>query len=147
MKNIKLLFALFIISILTLSCSKDNEAPITQPTQVSYTPIGYFQGTFSFSPISEENTLKLIFVFEKEDKLLVGFNATTLTSSSGLIKGSYNVAGNKITGTFKVENTIPSVTYNFTGDFDPKTAKYNATFTGTGVNVSNSGTILLDKIL
>jgi hypothetical protein len=139
MKNIKLLFALFIISILTLSCSKDDPAPVAN----NYTPFGYFQGTFNI----EDDSLKLIFVFENENKLLVGFNATTLTTSSALLKGTYTVAGNKISGTFINPNAIPVITYNFTGDFDPKTAKYVATFTGTGTNFSNSGTIVLNKVL
>jgi hypothetical protein len=143
MKNIKLLFALFIISILTLSCSKDEPAAATVAETPNYKPIGYFQGTFNVA----DDSLKLIFVFENENKLLVGFNATTLTTSTALLKGSYTVTGNKITGTFINPNAIPIITYNFTGDFDPKTAKYVATFTGTGTNFSNSGTIVLDKIL
>ncbi len=139
MKITKLFFCILIISILTLSCSKDDPAPVAN----NYSLIGYFEGKF----IIEDDSLKLIFVFEKEDKLLVGFNAMTLTTSNALLKGSYTITGNKISGTFINPNVIPSTTYNFTGDFDPKTGKYNATFTGTGTNVSNSGTIVLNKVL
>ncbi len=148
MKHFKIFSFAFLLLAITLSCSKDEPVPVV-PVATNYSPIGYFQGTINFLPSSSDNTLKLIFVFEKEDKLLVGFNIMTLTSSnnSGLLKGLYTVAGNRISGTFINPNTIPTVTYNFTGDFEPKTAKYTATFTGIGTNVSSSGTILLEKML
>ncbi len=149
MKAIKLLTILFFISLCTLSCSKDDATQDSvKPTPINYSPFGYFQGKYIVSNTNPVSSIKLIFVFENEGKLFVGFNETTLTNSlaGNTCKGTYTVSGNKIFGTFLKPDPIENRTYSFVGDFDPLTAKFSGTI-GKNTNTTDIGTLEFDKKL
>ncbi len=120
--------ALFIFSLLLISCSKDNDTATSQNT-VTYAAFGYFKGAVSYP---NEEPIPLIFILEESNKLLVVQNSNTINESNNLLKGSFTLTGNQISGSYVNANILPPTTFNFSGSFDIKTAKISGTI-GTGI--------------
>jgi hypothetical protein len=143
MKNLKTAITILLLSIFAVSCSKDDSTPVTEKTP-DYIPFGYFQGNIEFAPFTVDDKFPAIFVLENDNKLLVGFNSVTLNQTTNLLKGSYTVTGNQISGSYINANIIPPTTYRFIATYDSKTAKFSGTL-GLNTNTSGLGTIAFEK--
>jgi hypothetical protein len=139
----KKIISILAFSIFAISCSKDDSAPVTEKTP-DYIPFGYFQGNIEFAPFTADDKFQAIFVLENNNKLLVGVNSVTLNETTNLLKGSYTVIGNQISGSYTNTNILPPTTYRFIATYDSKTAKFSGTL-GLNTNTSGLGTISFEK--
>lgn len=138
MKNIIKIITVLLM-VFAISCSKDDDSTkqnINEPIPTNYAAFGYFKGTINYP---NEIPIPVIFLLEENNKLVVVQTLNTVNESNNIQKGNYTINGNVISGSYTNQNIIPPTTYNFSGNFDPKTAKISGTI--------GTGTIVLTKLI